>query len=73
MCFGPVLFRCRRVRAMLWFGGHFMLVFLQELFDVSWHRYVYSARVVVPLKFDATIEIAGPILRKFILFLYAFD
>ena len=58
---------------MLWFGGHFMLVFLQEFFDVSWHRNVHSARFVVPMEFDAAIEIAGPIFRKFIFFLYAFD
>jgi hypothetical protein len=32
LCFGPVLFQCWCVRAMLWFGGHFMLVFLQEFF-----------------------------------------
>jgi len=32
-----------------------------------------SARVVVPMQFDAAIEIARPILRKFIFFFYAFD
>ena len=55
---------------MLWFGGHFMLVVLEEGFR---HRNVNSAHVVVPMQFDAAVEIPQPILGKFIFFFYAFD
>ena len=27
----------RRIWAMLWLGGHFMLVFLKQFFDISRH------------------------------------
>jgi hypothetical protein len=49
-----------------------MLVFLEEFFDISRHRNVDSARIVVPMQFDAAIEIARPILGKFIFFFDAF-
>jgi hypothetical protein len=42
---------------MLWFGWHFMLVFLEEFFDISRHQNVDRAREVVPLQFDAAIAI----------------
>ena len=58
---------------MLWFGGHLMLVFLEEVFDISRHRNVNSACVVVPMQFDAAVEIPRPILGKFIFFVCAFD
>ncbi len=32
-----VLVQLTCVRAMLWFGGHFMLVFLEEFFYISRH------------------------------------
>jgi hypothetical protein len=43
-----------------------MLVLQQELLDVSWHQYIEGACVVVPIYFDCTIEIAGPIFSDFI-------
>ena len=58
---------------MLWFGGHFMLVYLEEGWYVSRHQNVDSACVVVPMQFDAAVEIPRSIFGKFIFFLYAFD
>jgi hypothetical protein len=43
---------------MLWLGGHFMLVFLKQLFEIPRHWNVDSACSVVPIQFDAAIEIA---------------
>jgi hypothetical protein len=33
-CFGA---RVYGQWAMLWFGGHFMFVFLEEFLDIPWH------------------------------------
>ena len=43
-----------------------MFIFLELLYDVSWHQDVQCIRVVIPLEFDSTIKVAIPVFFKFI-------
>ena len=49
-------------------GGvrHTVLILHEYLFDVTWHGQVDRTVVVVPLEFDAAVQIPGPILGKFV-------
>ena len=48
-----------------------MLVFFEELFDVTRHQNVECPCGVIPVKFDSALEIARPISGKFVCLLYA--
>ena len=53
--------------------GHTMLVFLEDFFDISWHRKVDRASVVIPLELDSTVQIAGPVFGEFVFLFDACD
>ncbi len=52
--------------------GHLMLVFFEELFDISWHWYVEGALMIFSKQLDPAVQIARPIFGKLIFFLDAF-
>ncbi len=59
-------------RAMLWFGGHCMLVFVELFDDIPRHQNIQSMVVLISIELDATVEVAFPIFDEFVLFLEAF-
>jgi hypothetical protein len=61
------------IRTMLRPGRGGMPVFLQLFDDVTRHRNVEGAHVVISLEVDAAVEITVPILCEFIYLLYAPD
>ena len=51
---------------MLGLHKHAVRVLLENPLDVSWHREVNSASIIIPFEFDPAIEVAGPFFYKFI-------
>ncbi len=49
---------------MLCFFLNDMLILFQFFLDVSWHRDINGPFIVIPPKFNAAVEVAGPILGK---------
>ncbi len=65
-------FGFRQVRAILWVGGNNVFVLQELLLDISWHRYVWCAHILVPFHFYTAIQIAWLIFEEFVLCSYAF-
>jgi hypothetical protein len=50
-----------------------MFVLLEDFLDVSRHRKVNCASIVIPLELDTAVEIAGPVFGEFVFLFYARD
>ncbi len=54
------------IRAILWFGGHCIFVFLELFDDITRHRIVQCLVFIIPLQLDSTVEVAVPIFGDFV-------
>ena len=72
LCFAAKLLWLGGIWAMVGPGRCVMLVFLELLYDVTWHRYVKGSFIVIPLQFYPAVQVAIPILGEVVVLLKAF-